>query len=138
MCCRFTENDLLKRHVFLDLQSAQSAFDPWREEYNNERPHEALQLEVPAKYYRPSKKIFNTGEHRIVYDSGKRLRRVNCKGYISISRKRYFLSDSLIGEYIQINDCDNDIVALQYGQFEIARINLAEGLFVSKRRSRVR
>ena len=135
---RTLKNDLLKRQVFLNLQSAQAAFDPWREEYNNERPHEALQLEVPAKYYRPSKKAFPKMNQQVVYDSGKRLRRVNCKGYISISRKRYFLSDSLIGEYIQINDCDNDVVALQYGQFEIARINLAEGLFVSKRRLRVK
>ena len=134
---RTLKNDLLKRRAFLDLADAQAAFDPWRREYNEERPHEALGLEVPAKYYRPSKRKLSECDKPVAYDSGARLRKVNFKGYISICRKRYFLSDSLIGEYIQLNDCGDKLVALQYGQFEIARIDLEQGIFVSKRRSKV-
>ena len=135
---RTLKNDLLKKRAFLDLADAQAAFDPFRREYNEERPHEALQLDVPAKFYRPSKRKLSECDKPVIYDSGARLRKVNYKGYISICRKRYFLSDSLIGEYLQLNDCDENVVALQYGQFEIARIDLEQGLFVSKKRSKVR
>jgi len=134
---RTLKNDLLKRRAFFDLTDAQAAFDPWRREYNEERPHEALNLEVPAKYYRLSKRKLSECDKPVAYDSGARLRKVNFKGYISICRKRYFLSESLIGEYIQLNDCEDDVVALQYGQFEIARIDLQQGVFVSKHRSKV-
>ena len=135
---RTLKHDLLKRRAFLDLADAQAAFDPFRREYNEERPHDALNLEVPAKFYRPSQRKLSEADKPVVYDSGARLRKVNYKGYISICQKRYFLSDSLIGEYIQLNDCEEDVVALQYGHFEIARIDLSQGLFISKRRSKVR
>ncbi len=134
---RTLKNDLLKRRAFLNLADAQAAFDPWRREYNEERPHESLKLEVPAKYYRPSKRRLSECDKPVAYDSGARLRKVNYKGYISICRKRYYLSESLIGEYIQLNDCEENVVALQYGQFEIAKIDLDQGIFVSKRRSKV-
>ena len=97
-----------------------------------------LGLEVPAKHYRPSRRKLHEADMPVLYDSGARLRKVNYKGYISICRKRYFLSDSLIGEFIQLNDCEENVVALQYGQFEIARIDLEQGIFISKRRSKVR
>ena len=134
---RTLKHDLLKRRAFLDLADAQAAFDSFRREYNEERPHDALNLEVPAKFYRPSQRKLSEADKPVVYDSGARLRKVNYKGYISICQKRYFLSDSLIGEYIQLNDCEEDVVALQYGHFEIARIDLSQGLFISKRRSKV-
>ena len=39
---------------FRDLAEVQRAFDRWRDVYNFERPHEALDQEVPASRYRPS------------------------------------------------------------------------------------
>ena len=93
--------------------------------------------EICNRCYRPSRRRLDDAPKQVEYDAGARLRKVNCKGYISICRKRYFLSDSLIGEYIQLNDCDENVVALQYGQFEIARIDLEQGIFVSKRRLKV-
>ena len=134
---RTLKNDLLKKRAFLDLADAQAAFDPWRREYNEERPHESLNLDVPAMHYRTSKRKLSECDKPVAYDSGARLRKVNYKGYISICRKRYYLSESLIGEYIQLNDCEENAVALQYGQFEIARVDLEQGIFLSKHRSKV-
>src|SRR6266498_3887832 len=37
-----------------DLFAQQEAFDVWRKEYNEIRPHEALGQEPPANYYEPS------------------------------------------------------------------------------------
>lgn len=134
---RTLKNDLIKRKAFTDIQDAQKAFNIWRNEYNNERPHEALNLDVPSKHYKASKKTLLEYDKPVEYESGKNLRKVNYKGYISIQRRRYYLSESLIDEYIQINPCDDNIVALQYGQFEFAKIDLSEGLIISRRRSRV-
>jgi transposase InsO family protein len=40
--------------VWLDLAHGQARFDPYRNCYNTERPHEALQLRVPASCYQAS------------------------------------------------------------------------------------
>ncbi|MGH9009458.1 MAG: IS481 family transposase, partial [Acidimicrobiia bacterium] len=37
---------------FADLAAAQAAVDRWREEYNNERPHQALDMATPASRFR--------------------------------------------------------------------------------------
>ena len=36
----------------------QEAFDLWREEFNTERPHEALGMATPAEIYRPSERAY--------------------------------------------------------------------------------
>ena len=67
------------------------------------------------------------------YDVGKTLRKVNYKGYISIQQHRYYLSETFIDKYIELIPWDENILALCYGNFVIAKINLAEELFVSRR-----
>jgi transposase InsO family protein len=51
---RTLKNDVLKRHNFDDFQACQNIFDTWQQIYNEERPHEALSMEVPASLYNPS------------------------------------------------------------------------------------
>ena len=36
----------------------QAAFDLWRDQYNTQRPHEALAMRVPAEVYRPSARAY--------------------------------------------------------------------------------
>src|SRR5690606_41686840 len=52
-------SDLLKAEVFAfkryrDLDDVQRALDEWRAVYNLDRPHEALDFDVPASRYRRS------------------------------------------------------------------------------------
>ncbi len=37
----------------------QAAFDLWRQEFNTERPHEALGMRLPAEVYQPSSRPFH-------------------------------------------------------------------------------
>lgn len=50
--------EVLRWRDFDDLVASQAAFDPWREMYNTQRPHEALDLAVPAGRYHPSPRSF--------------------------------------------------------------------------------
>ena len=53
----------LKQHTALpprsSLSDQQSAFDTFRSEYNDDRPHHALEMKVPASVYAKSKREFN-------------------------------------------------------------------------------
>ena len=130
---RTMKKDLLERTAIRDLVHAQEEFDLFRYCYNNERPHEALNLDVPAKHYKPSKRIYIDKINEPEYDSGRQLRKVNFKGYVSIRRKRYYLSEVFIGKYLEISEKDNNRISLNYGNFQIAEIDLDEQLVVSRK-----
>ena len=130
---RTLKDDLLRRKALADLEEAQREFDAFRYCYNYERPHGALALDVPAKHYRPSKRPYIPAPKEPEYDSGKNLRKVNCKGYISALQHRYYLSESFIGRYIELREAADDIVVLAYGNFEIAKIDLTAKKFKSRK-----
>ena len=44
---------------FADSGELQRAFDHWRTVYNLERPHEALEMAVPASRYQPSSRQYS-------------------------------------------------------------------------------
>ena len=54
---------------FSDLADLQRAFDRWRSVYNLQRPHEALDLNVPASRYRPSSRTMPDRLPDVAYDS---------------------------------------------------------------------
>ena len=129
--------ELIKRNIIENLSHAQMLFDPWRMEYNDERPHEALGMEVPSKLYKPSKRKYSRKLEEPEYESGARLRKVNYKGYISINQHRYYLSEVLIGKYLLLSNESEDVVSLRYGKYQIAKISLEERMIISKRIYRI-
>jgi hypothetical protein len=46
------------RPASIDLAAQQRVFDRFRREYNDERPHEALNQTPPARHYTPSPRLF--------------------------------------------------------------------------------
>ena len=69
---------------FRDLAETQHVFDAWREVYNYERPHEALDQQVPASRYRPSSRSMPDRLPAPEYDNHEIVRTVPAtKAYIS-------------------------------------------------------
>jgi transposase InsO family protein len=74
---------LLKKRVFRDLAHVQWHFDRFRDLYNLERPHEALDLQVPASRYQPSDRTFPEPLPPIEYGTEDAVRRVQATGALS-------------------------------------------------------
>lgn len=62
---RTLQEELLNRRVFNSILEIQNNFDEWRKTYNYIRPHEALDMNVPASRYKKSDCIFP--EYEVVY-----------------------------------------------------------------------
>lgn len=130
---RTLNEDVLKRIPIRDLTHAQEVFDAYRVEFNTERPHGALGLDVPAKHYKRSNKSMPEILQEPEYDAGKTLRKVNYNGYISVQKHRYYLSETFIDKYIELIPVEENVLALCYGNFIIAKIDLTEELFISRK-----
>lgn len=75
----------------------QAAFDLWRHEFNNERPHESLGMACPAEIYHPSERAYEGTPDELDYE-GMETRRVNATtGAIKYRNERIPITRSLGG-----------------------------------------
>ena len=84
----------LQGHIEGDLIEHQAAFDVWRNQFNYERPHEALGMDVPGNVYKKSTRKYESGR-LIEYPPTMIVRRVSKDGVVSIERNTVFLSGAL-------------------------------------------
>jgi transposase InsO family protein len=87
-----------------DAAAQQTRFDAFRDEYNNERPHEALGQIPPCRLYKPSSRSMPSPIPDPSYDSDEEVRQVRSSGEIRWKGKLMFVSDALIGETVAIRE----------------------------------
>lgn len=83
-----------------NLNKQQKAFDSFVEEYNFDRPHEALGMETPGAVYRFSERGYTTKTAPIKYNPEFVVRPVRTSGEILWKGKRVYISQVLSGERI--------------------------------------
>jgi len=72
--------EVLRGPQLLDQVQCQQAFDRWRDCYNLERPHDALELAVPVDRYLPSPRPMPTEMSPLLYGPGDAVRMVKRHG----------------------------------------------------------
>ena len=92
----------------LELPQCQPRFDAWRLVYNLERPHEALDLAVPASRYRVSPRSFPETLPPIVYGPSDQVRKVQAEGWISFRGQDFHLGRAFRGEAVALRPTCND------------------------------
>lgn len=93
---RTLQEDLLQRQTLDDLDRYQEHFDAWREVYNQERPHAALDMAVPADRYQPSSRNFPEVLPPIIYDPHASVRMVDKLGRISFQGRIFRVGKAFI------------------------------------------
>jgi transposase InsO family protein len=92
---RSLKAEVLNGRSFEDLPHAQAAFDRWRQVYNHERPHEALQMETPISRYRPSPRAFPEVLPVIEYGPDDEIVRVKWNGEFRFRGRKFKVSNAL-------------------------------------------
>jgi transposase InsO family protein len=113
---------------FRNLDEVQPAFDQWRTVYNLERPHQALDQEVPASRYRPSARPMPASLPQIEYDEHEIVRTVGTtKAYVSFKGRPWKVPQAFRGERIAIRPRGADgHYGVFFGSRQIAQIALAD------------
>ena len=63
----------------VDWATQQASLDIWRKTFNEERPHEAIGMQVPSELYHPSPRRYEPEEVELCYPSGHFVRKVSGK-----------------------------------------------------------
>lgn len=94
-------HERMHRDIAAELEGSayrerQAAFDTWRREFNEERPHESLGMKTPAEIYVPSLQRWNGSPEQISYVNMS-TRKVNGNGHIKYEGEMIFVSNALTG-----------------------------------------
>jgi transposase InsO family protein len=121
---RSLKAEVIQGNTFRDLGECQEEFDRWRYTYNHERPHEALDMGVPADRYRPSPRDFPEVRPTIEYSSNDFVRKADEKGLISFKGRRYRVGKSLAGQPVAVRPTSEDgVYDIYYCRQKVSQIN---------------
>jgi putative transposase len=85
-----------------DCRAQQRRFDPWRHEYNHERPHESLGQRRPATVYAASRRTYPRPLVDVPRSPFHHVARIDKHGFIKWHRRGLFVSSALKYEFIQL------------------------------------
>ena len=104
----------------------QRVFDRFQRQYNEQRPHEALQLQTPSCCYQNSPRSCPERVPEPEYDTGWQVRRVYPHGQFFWKGHNLFLGKVLAGERIGLQQLDEQRWCVYFASTAIAHLNEAK------------
>ena len=121
-----------------NLLQQQGRFDRFIQEYNQERPHQALGMKYPAELYVSSSRPYR-GLSDLEYPFHDRTITVTCCGRICIGRRKINLSTVFAGQNVGIKEVSDKVWLVSFMQYDLGffdhetgRITSAENPFGAK------
>ena len=124
---RTMKAEVIPKCIDKSIIQCQQFFEDWRIVYNTERPHEAIDMEVPSKVYNVSNRIFPEKIEEIEYGPDDYVRKVQDGGRICFKNKEYKVSKAFKGQRIAIRPQNVDgMFDVYFCCYKIAHIDLNE------------
>jgi putative transposase len=105
-----------------NLCAQQRKFNHFREEFNTERPHEALDLHTPASVYDPSPRAMPDRLPPLEYPDRFETRYVSANGGIRWNAQWVNVSITCVGEYVGLEEIDDGIWNVYFGPLKLGRL----------------
>jgi putative transposase len=107
----------------------QVRFNAFRQEFNLERPHEALGQRPPAQFYRPSPRPFVEPIGDLDYGDDQ-VRRVRSTGEIRWRGSLIFLSEVIVGETVGVKQRPDGHWLIRFADVPLGLVDRTSGEFV--------
>jgi transposase InsO family protein len=100
--------------------------EEFRQEYNEERPHEAIGMKTPSELYcRQNLRPYQEQVREWEYTAGV-VKRLSTQGLLSYQGRQYFVCEALAGERVRVDELDG-LLVVTYRQQSIREIELRTG-----------
>lgn len=135
---RSMNSEVLKHYTPENIEDAERILQGWRDTYNTVRPHEALGMRRPSDVYIRSNKEYSDIVSAYEYGGEYHVIKVNSWGYVRFDKWQIYLSETMIGEYIEFrpNPHGDSFVAC-YRNFAIAEFDVHTGKLIQRKISRL-
>lgn len=111
------------RPVKRTCAAQQRVFNAFRTEYNTERPHEYLNQETPGSHYTTSPRPFPTRLPPLEYPGHYLVKKVTTGGTFRLHHKLLYIANSLVDEYIGLEETDDGVWSIFFNTVLIATVN---------------
>ena len=118
-------------HPAKDWRSQQRELDRFREDFNQVRPHEALQMQTPASVYEPSPRPYPARVPEIEYPDSMEVRIVKAHGHFRWKKHDVFLTEVLWGEPIGLMPTADGIYTVYFAHLPLVRFDPLRGKLVA-------
>jgi putative transposase len=108
-------------------RAQQERFDRFRQEYNEERPHEALGQKTPASYYEPSPRPYPERLRAVEYPSDWEVRCVSRAGEMRWSGEKVFVAHALEGEIVGLEQIEERQWRVWFSSYEVGILDEGKG-----------
>jgi transposase InsO family protein len=104
------------------LGAQQRKFNRFQDEYNHDRPHEALDQQPPASLYQSSPRCMPNKIPPLEYPDRFEVRYVSANGGIRWNRSWVNVSIVCVGEHVGLEEIDNGIWNVYFGALKIGTL----------------
>jgi len=109
----------------LNSLQQQAKFDAFLQEFNTERPHEAIGMKCPAELYTPSTRAYR-GLPDLAYPFHDREILVTACGRICLHRKKINLSTVFAGQVLGIKEIDDGVWLVSFMHYDLGYFDLEQ------------
>ncbi|MCO5247301.1 MAG: integrase core domain-containing protein [Anaerolineae bacterium] len=107
-----------------NFSAQQRAFNRFRQEYNQHRPHESLGLgRCPADVHEAMGRPYPERLPELIYPDHYAVRKVRCGGYIKLHGRSIYTTRQLVGEYIGLDPVSEDRWELYFGRLTLGLVD---------------
>jgi len=101
----------------------QEKFDLFRDEYNNERPHQALEMKIPNEIYQPSRKRY-AGLTAVEYPLHDRTVTITACGRVCMGKEKVHISTALAGQNVGVKEVDDALWLVSFMKYDLGYFDL--------------
>jgi transposase InsO family protein len=101
----------------------QKAFNAFRQEFNQERPHEALNQHTPASVYAPSARDYPPRLLDPEYGESWQKRRIRSNGEMRWQGRLIYVSEALVGQWVGLEPCGDGAWKVYFMRQELGQVD---------------
>jgi len=105
-----------------NARAQQRKFNAFRCVFNEQRPHEALDMNTPAQLYQPSNRHMPDKLQPLEYPDRFEVRYVSANGGIRWKNQWVNVTTAIIGEYVGLEEIDDGLWDVYFGPLKLGRL----------------
>lgn len=118
-----TLKNSISHDIMPSFEEQQVVLDDFIKAYNTERPHESLEQTYPKDWYLPSKREYPKQLPEITYPDYFIKRKVSFSGTIYWGNGQIYISNTLKGEIVGMQEVDNGIWDIYFGPIRLGAVD---------------